>query len=168
MLASGVLQGILKKGGDSRLAQQYLARRWAHAQESHGKFNLHKYDLHVDHIHRNASVPVLYEQALCRTPADAHITSTGALAALSGKKTGRVPSEKRIVYEPSSANDVWWGPVNIKLPESSFMINRCRAIDFLNTKKELFVVDGYAGWDPKYRVKVRVICARPYHALFMR
>jgi hypothetical protein len=22
-------------------------------------------------------------------------------------------------------------------------------------------------WDPKYRIKVRVICARAYHALFM-
>ena len=26
---------------------------------------------------------------------------------------------------------------------------------------------GFAGWDPKYRIKVRVICSRPYHALFM-
>ncbi len=25
----------------------------------------------------------------------------------------------------------------------------------------------FAGWDPQYRVKVRVICSRPYHALFM-
>jgi phosphoenolpyruvate carboxykinase (ATP) len=29
------------------------------------------------------------------------------------------------------------------------------------------VVDGFAGWDPKYRIKVRIICARAYHALFM-
>jgi phosphoenolpyruvate carboxykinase (ATP) len=28
-------------------------------------------------------------------------------------------------------------------------------------------MDGFAGWDPQYRLKVRVICARPYHALFM-
>jgi len=30
------------------------------------------------------------------------------------------------------------------------------------------VVDGFAGWDEKYRIKVRVVCARAYHALFMR
>lgn len=24
------------------------------------------------------------------------------------------------------------------------------------------------GWDPKYRIKVRIVCARAYHALFMR
>ena len=29
------------------------------------------------------------------------------------------------------------------------------------------MVNGYAGWDPEYRVKVRVICSRAYHALFM-
>ena len=28
--------------------------------------------------------------------------------------------------------------------------------------------DGFAGWDPHHQVKVRVISARPYHALFMR
>ena len=49
----------------------------------------------------------------------------------------------------------------------TFAINRERAIDYLNTRERLYCVDGFAGWDPKYRLKVRVICARPYHALFM-
>jgi len=32
----------------------------------------------------------------------------------------------------------------------------------------LYIVDGYAGWDPKYSIKVRVVCERAYHALFMQ
>jgi phosphoenolpyruvate carboxykinase (ATP) len=32
----------------------------------------------------------------------------------------------------------------------------------------VFVIDGYAGWDPKYKKKARVICTRPYHAMFMK
>jgi phosphoenolpyruvate carboxykinase (ATP) len=48
------------------------------------------------------------------------------------------------------------------------MINRERAVDYLNTRNRIFIIDGYAGWDPAYRIKVRVICARAYHALFMR
>lgn len=40
------------------------------------------------------------------------MTSTGALTAYSGQKTGRSPSDKRVVKEPSSEKDVWWGPVN--------------------------------------------------------
>lgn len=34
--------------------------------------------------------------------------------------------------------------------------------------RRLFVVDGYVGVDPKWRLKVRCIMELPYHALFMR
>jgi phosphoenolpyruvate carboxykinase (ATP) len=47
-------------------------------------------------------------------------------------------------------------------------INRERAIDYLNTRNRIYVVDGFAGWDERYRINVRVVCARAYHALFMR
>ena len=40
-------------------------------------------------------------------------------------------------------------------------------MEFLETQPRVFVVDGFAGWDPDYRMKVRVICSRAYHALFM-
>ncbi|EFA78617.1 phosphoenolpyruvate carboxykinase [Heterostelium album PN500] len=129
--------------------------------------------LHLDehftkqtNIFHNPPVPVLYEQALAHETGSA-MTSTGALVTRSGAKTGRSPKDKRIVQEPSSSNDIWWGPVNMPLDDLSFMINRERAIDYLNTVDKLFVIDGYAGWDPAYRIKVRVICARAYHALFM-
>jgi ATP-dependent phosphoenolpyruvate carboxykinase len=29
------------------------------------------------------------------------------------------------------------------------------------------LTDLFRQWDPRYRIKVRVICARAYHALFM-
>jgi len=58
--------------------------------------------------------------------------------------------------------------VNTKLSEHVFMINHERAVDYLNTRERLYVFDGYAGWDPKYRLKIRVVCARAYHVLFMR
>lgn len=48
------------------------------------------------------------------------MTSTGALTAYSGTKTGRSPSDKRVVKEPSSEKEVWWGPVNKEMtPEVS-------------------------------------------------
>ena len=47
-------------------------------------------------------------------------------------------------------------------------INRERAVDYLNTRSRIYVVDGFAGWDERYRINVRVVCARAYHALFMR
>lgn len=68
--------------------------------------------------------------------------------------TTRSPKDKRIVDEPGSSQDIWWGPINFKMVENSFMVNRERAIDYLNTREKLFVFDGFAGWDPKYRIKV--------------
>lgn len=47
-------------------------------------------------------------------------------------------------------------------------INRERAVDYLNTRNRIYVIDGFAGWDVRYRINVRVVCARAYHALFMR
>jgi len=48
------------------------------------------------------------------------------------------------------------------------MINRERAIDYINTRERVYVIDGFAGHDPAYRVGVRVVCCRAYHALFMK
>ncbi len=107
---------------------------------------------------RSATRPApLYEDAVILE--HAAIADSGALIIGSGKKTGRSPLDKRIVDHPDSSGSVWWGPVNIKLDEQVFVINRQRAIDYLNTREQLYVVDGYAGWDPRYRIKVRVICA---------
>jgi len=129
-------------------------------------FSLDKQGLSVAEIYRNPSPAFLYEAAL-RFEKGSTISSTGALIAYSGKKTGRSPTDKRVVDEPEVRDDVWWGTVNIKLDPQSFLINRERAIDYLNTRERLYVIDGYAGWDEKYQQKIRVVCARAYHALFM-
>src|SRR5689334_12647566 len=129
-------------------------------------FSLDKQGITVTEIHRNATPAFLYEAALKFEKGTA-ISSTGAMVAYSGKKTGRSPTDKRIVDDPEVRDDVWWGNVNIKLDQQSFVINRERAIDYLNTRERLYVIDGFAGWDTKYQLKIRVITSRAYHALFM-
>ena len=129
-------------------------------------FSLEKHGITVTEVYRNASPAFHYEAALKFEKGTA-ISSTGSMIAYSGKKTGRSPTDKRVVDEPEVANDIWWGPVNIKLDPQSFLINRERAIDYLNTRERLYVIDGFAGWDPQHRLKIRVVCARAYHALFM-
>lgn len=54
----------------------------------------------------------LYEDALVYETGTA-ITSSGALTAYSGTKTGRSPLDKRIVKEPSSENDIWYVDTDI-------------------------------------------------------
>ena len=129
-------------------------------------FSLSSHGITVDTVHRNLAVSVLYEQAI-HFEREARIAESGVLVAYSGDKTGRSPRDKRVMRHPASEQDVWWGPVNIPLDPASFAINRERARDYLNTRERLYCFDGFAGWDPKHRLKVRVICSRPYHALFM-
>ena len=66
-------------------------------------------------IKRNAPPAVLYEDAIRNE--GAIISSSGALINFSGKKTGRSPKDKRIVYEETSKDEIWWGSVNIKMDE---------------------------------------------------
>jgi phosphoenolpyruvate carboxykinase (ATP) len=131
-----------------------------------GAFDLKDHELHVAEVHHNLPPSSLYEHAI-RYEKDASIAENGALVAYSGVKTGRSPKDKRVVQHPESEADVWWGPVNIPCDARTFAINRQRAIDYLNTRERLYCFDGFAGWHPIYRIKVRVICSRPYHALFM-
>jgi len=101
-------------------------------------------------------------------PETTKITSSGALTALSGEATGRVPTAKRLVDHPESSPHVFWeSDACIPISEASFEHNKETAVDFLNGRERLFVVDGYASWDPECLIKARIICARPYHALFM-
>ena len=166
-------------------------------------------------VYHNLTPAELYEKALKHEPGT-HVMASGALAALSGAKTGRSPKDKRVVREPSSEKDVWWateggknGSPNFEMDEHTFLLNRERAVDYLNMLERIYVFDGYAGWDegtkswrkktarrerrerkkrerkkktnslsfppflsstfyhPGCRIKVRVVCARAYHALFM-
>jgi phosphoenolpyruvate carboxykinase (ATP) len=129
-------------------------------------FDLTPHGLTVERVLRNPSTAVIYEEAIRREPGTT-LSDTGALIAYSGEKTGRSPKDKRVVKHADSEGDVWWGPVNYPLDELTYRINRERAKDYLNTRDTLYVVDAFVGWDPDYRIKIRVICARPYHALFM-
>lgn len=124
-------------------------------------------DLDVDEIFYQTAPAILYQEAL-QFEKGSKIVSSGALAVLSGKKTGRSPLDKRVVDEVGHSDHVWWGPVNVKMTDKAFMTNRERAVDYLNTRSKLYVVDGFGGWDHECRLPVRVITSRPYHALFMQ
>ncbi|GAQ80749.1 phosphoenolpyruvate carboxykinase (ATP) [Klebsormidium nitens] len=123
----------------------------------------------LTHILYNLSAAELYEQAL-RYEKGSYITSTGALAVLSGAKTGRSPKDKRVVKEETSQDDLWWGEgsPNIEMDEHTFMINRERAVDYLNSLDKVYVNDQFLNWDPDNQIKVRIISARAYHSLFMQ
>ncbi|XP_002528904.2 phosphoenolpyruvate carboxykinase (ATP) 1 [Ricinus communis] len=124
--------------------------------------------LKFTHVLYNLSPAELYEQAI-KYEKGSFITSTGALATLSGAKTGRAPRDKRVVKDDETSEELWWGKgsPNIEMDEHTFLVNRERAVDYLNSLDKVFVNDQFLNWDPENRIKVRIVSARAYHSLFM-
>ncbi|KAJ4836824.1 hypothetical protein Tsubulata_020091, partial [Turnera subulata] len=122
----------------------------------------------VAHPYHYVPTISLYEQAI-KYEKGSFITSTGALATLSGAKTGRSPKDKRVVRDETTEDDLWWGKgsPNIEMDEHTFLVNRERAVDYLNSLDKVFVNDQFLNWDPENRIKVRIVSARAYHSLFM-
>jgi phosphoenolpyruvate carboxykinase (ATP) len=107
----------------------------------------------------------LYAQALRR--GEAELAEGGPLVVDTGEHTGRSPNDKFVVREPGSEDRIWWGDVNGALSEESFEGLRDKVVAHLG-ERDLYVVDAFAGADPKQRIAVRVVTSHPYHALFAR
>ncbi|GAU14311.1 hypothetical protein TSUD_308710 [Trifolium subterraneum] len=124
--------------------------------------------LKFTHILYNLSPAELYEQAI-KYEKGSLITATGSLATLSGAKTGRSPRDKRVVKDETTEHDLWWGKgsQNIEMDEHTFLVNRERTVDYLNSLEKVYVNDQFLNWDPEHRIKVRIVSARAYHSLFM-
>jgi phosphoenolpyruvate carboxykinase (ATP) len=118
-----------------------------------------------DRVHWNLNTAALYEAAIRRD--EAILSAEGPLACLTGKHTGRSPNDKFTVREPSSESQINWGPVNRAMEPAVFDTLHA---DYLNAidGKELFVLDCFAGADPKYRLAVRVVTEFAWHNLFCR
>ena len=105
--------------------------------------DLSAHEIVVPVVIRNAPPARLYEDAVTREGAG--IVSSGAIAIRSGAKTGRSPKDKHVVRHPDSEREIWWGAVNHPIDEHTFLLNRQRAIDYLNTRDQVYVCDGFAG-----------------------
>jgi phosphoenolpyruvate carboxykinase (ATP) len=88
----------------------------------------------------------------------------GPLVVRTGEYTGRSPNDKFVVKEPSSADKVWWGPVNKVMAAERFASLQNRLLAYLQGK-DLFIQDCFAGADPAYRLPIRVITETAWHLL---
>ncbi len=114
-------------------------------------------------VHWNLTPAQLYEHAIRR--GEAILAKNGPLLAVTGEHTGRSPQAKRLVREPSSAGDIWWGKVNASIEQAKFngLAEKVRQ-HFVG--RETFVFDGYAGADPRYQLRVRVVNENAWQNLF--
>jgi phosphoenolpyruvate carboxykinase (ATP) len=116
-------------------------------------------------IHANLPASAWVELALRRD--EGILAAKGALVAYTGKHTGRSPKDRYIVANPASKDSIGWGPVNQPIEPAAFdgLHDKVRA--YLQNR-ELFVFDGWACADPRYRLPVRLIAEKAWHALFAR
>jgi phosphoenolpyruvate carboxykinase (ATP) len=91
----------------------------------------------------------------------------GPIVCLTAPHTGRSPNDKFVVTDPSTDGDIWWGDVNRKFERERFEGLLARAREHVKGR-DLFVFDGYAGADPRYRLPVRVITENAWHSHFAR
>ncbi|MEZ5312831.1 MAG: phosphoenolpyruvate carboxykinase (ATP) [Thermoanaerobaculia bacterium] len=114
-------------------------------------------------VYWNLPPAQLYEEAVRR--GEAAISADGALICHTGEFTGRSPNDKFVVEEPGSKENVWWGKVSKPIAPESFDRLLARATAHL-ADRDLFVFDGYAGTDARYRLPVRVITECAWQSLF--
>ncbi|MHC4817358.1 MAG: phosphoenolpyruvate carboxykinase (ATP), partial [Planctomycetota bacterium] len=119
----------------------------------------------VHGVHHNLSTPALYEEAVRNR--EGHMVHLGPLVVRTGQYTGRSANDKFIVKDPETADKIWWGKHNKSIDPGKFNRLLIRLQAYLQGR-DVYVQDCYAGADPEYRLKVRVITETAWHNLFAR
>jgi len=114
-------------------------------------------------VYRNLPAAQLYEHTV--RLGTGVIAPGGPLLVTTGPHTGRSPNDKFVVREPSTDGDIWWGKVNVEFDPAAFRELRGKVLSYLQNR-DLYVFDGYAGADLRYRLDVRVVSESPWHCLF--
>jgi len=126
--------------------------------ENHGLTN-------VGDVHWNNNTPTLYEEIVRN--GEGHLVHLGPVVVRTGLHTGRAAKDKFIVDEPESRDLVWWGKVNKSFSQERFDLVFRRLQAYLQGR-QLYVQDCCAGYDPRYRLPVRIITETAWHNLFAR
>lgn len=103
---------------------------------------------------------------------EGRLSSNGTVIVNTGIYTGRSPNDRFIVKDKETEELIDWGNVNLPLSEESFEILE-KAVKKEMNQKDLFVFDGYAGADERYRLPLRVITMMAWqghfsHNMFIR
>jgi len=120
---------------------------------------------HLGTVHWNLTTEALVEEAVRRN--EGALAAGGPFVALTGTHTGRSPNDKFTVREPATHDQIWWGKVNRALEPGQFDGLRRKLLHHFRGR-DAFVQDCYAGADPEYRLRVRVVTEQAWHNLFAR
>jgi phosphoenolpyruvate carboxykinase (ATP) len=113
----------------------------------------------------NLQPPALAMEAIKRD--EGTLSNTGALVAMTGKRTGRSPRDKFIVRDELTEKTVHWGKVNLDIDALRAEKLHDRLVEHIQ-HRDVFVQDVYCGAHPGHQLKVRIITECAWHSLFAR
>ena len=116
-------------------------------------------------VHVNLGAAELIEHALAR--GEGTLAESGALVATTGARTGRSPNDRFFVSSGASKDKIAWGQANQAIEPEVYEALFERARDHMSGR-DLFVIDGLVGADPKHQIRLRVVTELAWHALFAR
>ena len=96
---------------------------------------------------------------------EGRLSSNGTVIVNTGIYTGRSPNDRFIVKNKETEKLIDWGDVNLPLSEESFEVLES-AVKKEMEQKDLFVFDGYAGADERYRLPLRVVTMMAWQGHF--
>ncbi|HEX9108937.1 MAG TPA: phosphoenolpyruvate carboxykinase (ATP), partial [Longimicrobiales bacterium] len=114
-------------------------------------------------VHWNLPPARLVEQAIRR--GEGTLTAQGAFVGLTSPHTGRSPSDKFIVREAASQDNVDWSNNQPLEPEAYQRLKR--DVQAYLEDEELFVRDVFCGADPDFRLPVRIVSTAAWQSLFV-
>src|SRR6185312_13182700 len=113
-------------------------------------------------VNWNLTVPELYEHAIARK--EGHVAKDGPFVVLTGQHTGRSATDKFVVRDAASENQVWWDN-NKPITPAHFDALYAAMFDYAKDR-ELFIKDAFGGADSTHRLPVRIITELAWHSLF--
>lgn len=115
-------------------------------------------------VHYQEPIAQLVEYALHHN--EGVLADTGALAADTGKFTGRSPYDRFIVEDELTKENVWWGKINQAISPENYEALYQQVADYLG-QKELFVRDARAGAAEAHSITLRAITESAYQSVFV-